>query len=289
MRFLADSPNLEFLRRQAARLKARHRAGDASALATLRHYDTAFRGLRAEEIHRSRFSIVDAQRIIAREHGFASWTRLKRYVERCGTAPDPELRRLLKALEREGKDVIAEARRRYAAEECATVWTPRVIDQHRKNEEVLGELIERSGWPDPAAVGHAGLATAMIIVGDSSTSSALNRQAIGALGRAVDTGLVGARDLAVLTDRAEFLSGRKPVYGLIGDFDDSGMLSVGNDVRDPEHLDARRADAGIDSVASERVRMRTEAAKRGDDLRPDRERYYRHARELARIGGWIEA
>jgi ankyrin repeat protein len=72
-RSLRGNPDLDQLKRQAKELLAAFRAGNADAIAEVRaHYrgaDTAT------------FALHDAQLVLARAHGFASWPRLKACVE----------------------------------------------------------------------------------------------------------------------------------------------------------------------------------------------------------------
>jgi ankyrin repeat protein len=69
---LPERPSLEQLRKRAKDLLRSVRAGDPNAIARLK-------------AHVSRdaldTSLADAQFVVAREHGFASWARLKRHVE----------------------------------------------------------------------------------------------------------------------------------------------------------------------------------------------------------------
>ena len=69
MATLPERPDIDWLRRQARDLQRGVRAGDPAALrrASVPVADNAFR-------------LGDAQRVIAREHGFASWPRLQSHV-----------------------------------------------------------------------------------------------------------------------------------------------------------------------------------------------------------------
>jgi ubiquinone/menaquinone biosynthesis C-methylase UbiE len=80
-KLLPRHPNLEFLKKEAKALRALHRQGDSACCARLRDHDTAFKDKSDTEILATRFSINDAQRIIAREYGYTSWATLKRYIE----------------------------------------------------------------------------------------------------------------------------------------------------------------------------------------------------------------
>ena len=68
---LPAAPSLEQLRKQAKDLLRAHRAGDPEAIARVEAY-------RPKEP----LKLTGAQLVIAREHGFASWPRLRAYVAR---------------------------------------------------------------------------------------------------------------------------------------------------------------------------------------------------------------
>jgi ankyrin repeat protein len=71
---LPNNPSLEHLRKDAKRLRASVRSGDADALTRVEEFHP--RGDRVAP----RFSLADAQLVIARSHGFASWTKLKQHL-----------------------------------------------------------------------------------------------------------------------------------------------------------------------------------------------------------------
>ena len=81
MKSLPAKPNLEFLKKDAKVLRALHRQGNRACCQQIRLHDTAFKNKSDVEILAARFSINDAQRIIAREYGYASWATLKQYIE----------------------------------------------------------------------------------------------------------------------------------------------------------------------------------------------------------------
>lgn len=78
---LPAAPSLEQLRKQAKDLLRAHRAGAAAATARLAAHHP-----RPEEP----LKLAGAQLVLAREHGFPSWPRLRAYVERLA-AHGPEL------------------------------------------------------------------------------------------------------------------------------------------------------------------------------------------------------
>src|SRR5687767_456792 len=73
---LPPRPSLEHARKEAKALLRRLRAGDPDALSRLRE-----RTSRTEKKSPAPSRLADAQLVIAREHGFASWPRLVRYLE----------------------------------------------------------------------------------------------------------------------------------------------------------------------------------------------------------------
>lgn len=81
MKSLPTHPSLEFLNKEAKSLRALHRQGDESCCERLRVNDTSFIDKTDSEILSSRFSINDAQRIVAREYGYSSWAKMSQYIE----------------------------------------------------------------------------------------------------------------------------------------------------------------------------------------------------------------
>jgi hypothetical protein len=68
---LPPAPSLEQLRKQAKELLRAHRAGDPQAVARVGAHEPG-----------EPLKLTGAQHVVAREHGFPSWSRLKAYVER---------------------------------------------------------------------------------------------------------------------------------------------------------------------------------------------------------------
>src|SRR5215471_17852878 len=72
-RRLPQQPSLEQLRKQAKQLLERYRADDPAAVAEIQQFE-----------HRpdpATFALHDAQRVLARAYGFASWAKLKAFVD----------------------------------------------------------------------------------------------------------------------------------------------------------------------------------------------------------------
>jgi ankyrin repeat protein len=74
-RALPERANLDQLKKQARELLAAYRAGAAEAVADVRRYESA--------PDPTRFALHDAQRVLARSYGFASWPKLVEHVGRA--------------------------------------------------------------------------------------------------------------------------------------------------------------------------------------------------------------
>lgn len=81
MKSLPIKPSLEFLKKEAKALRSLHRQADDVCCERIRKNDTAYKHKTNDEILAAKFSINDAQRIVAREYGYNSWATLKQYIE----------------------------------------------------------------------------------------------------------------------------------------------------------------------------------------------------------------
>lgn len=90
-RTLPERPDLEQQKKQAKELLRSFRDGDAGAIARVR----------AELPDKERITLADAQFVLAREYGFASWTTLKERVLSASEARRSPLERFKRAVERQ--------------------------------------------------------------------------------------------------------------------------------------------------------------------------------------------
>ena len=72
-RRLPSTPNLEQLKKQAKELLEEFRSGETAAVAEVRQFERA--------PDPGNFALNDAQRVLARAYGFASWPKLKAFVD----------------------------------------------------------------------------------------------------------------------------------------------------------------------------------------------------------------
>lgn len=82
VRPLPQKPSLEHLRYQAKDLVKEHAAHDAAVAQRIREFHPQWAKASDAKIFAAPFRLRDAQLLIAREYGFATWARLKRRVEK---------------------------------------------------------------------------------------------------------------------------------------------------------------------------------------------------------------
>src|SRR5690349_15777612 len=78
---LPSNPSLEHLKYQARDLLNYLTQGNAEAVVRTREFHPKFARMSDDEIRTSKFSLADAQLVIAREYGFPSWPKLKHHIE----------------------------------------------------------------------------------------------------------------------------------------------------------------------------------------------------------------
>jgi len=79
---LSQNPSLIHLKYQAKDLLKEHAVRDPRAAQRIREFHPRFQRAQDTEIFEARLKLSDAQLTIAREHGFSSWPRLKRQIEK---------------------------------------------------------------------------------------------------------------------------------------------------------------------------------------------------------------
>lgn len=102
-RGLPAEPSLEIPKREARELLTHWRAAHPEALERIRHRHSGFAAADDGTIARGPFKLADAQLVLAREYGFASWSDLKHRVQANDLA-----RRLARAIRNNDRAVVRE-------------------------------------------------------------------------------------------------------------------------------------------------------------------------------------
>ncbi len=236
-RQLPEQPNLEQLRRQAKELLGQLRAGDPDTLAEAAGFE--------DRLETDALALSDAQRMLARMYGFASWPKLKAFVDGANVA------RFLDAVQAGDQ---AKARSLLAARPELVGMDRSASDEHRalhyavvRGDEAMVRLLMEAG-------------------ADARRGIWPHRDATSALAMARDRGL--ANIVAVIEEeerkRREEMSCPNatvsPVQDQIGEFiargegaaaralmqaDPSLIQACDRDGASPLHLAAQRADLDL--------------------------------------------
>ncbi|NJP53646.1 hypothetical protein HCJ93_27155 [Streptomyces sp. SBST2-5] len=110
----------------------------------------------------------------------------------------------------------------------------------------LNEIMDEYGWPTAERVGEEAARAAWLIAQHADRQLDVQRRALRLLEQAVARGAAGPRELAFLRDRTLVNEGREQICG-------TQIAGVGEDgvpvpwpCVEPEKMDERRAEAGIE-------------------------------------------
>jgi hypothetical protein len=112
----------------------------------------------------------------------------------------------------------------------------------------LAEIMAEHGWPAPALVGPEASRAAWLIAQHADRQLDVQRRALALMDEAVEAGDVSVAQLAFLRDRTYVNEGREQVYGTqIAGVRDGAPVPW--PCADPERMDERRAETGIEPFA----------------------------------------
>jgi ankyrin repeat protein len=97
---LPSYPNLEQLKNQAKALLKAHKGSNPQVLQEIQEHHPRWRSASGEDIRRLKFTLSDAQLVIARKYGFKNWAELKNQVllrQRADAPSDAAIRALRNA------------------------------------------------------------------------------------------------------------------------------------------------------------------------------------------------
>ena len=147
------------------------------------------------------------------------------------------------------EELRAELRRRVAADQEArrTLESEAMAAADAANRPWLRQLIADVGWPGKSLVGEDGAKDAWLLVQHADRDPAFQRQCLDLLTAAVEDGEATAVEQAYLTDRVLLAEGEPQEYGTQAIARDGGFQP--RNLRDPDHVDERRASVGLGSLA----------------------------------------
>ena len=135
-------------------------------------------------------------------------------------------------------------------DEVAAEWHR--IDED--NTRWLGELLTVRGWPGRTLVGEDGAAAAWLLAQHADGDPARQRVFLEAMRGAVDQGEASPAHLAYLEDRVRVNTGQPQLYGTQFTVTDGHFGP--RPIEEPQRLDERRAEAGLEPFADYEALMR---------------------------------
>lgn len=124
-----------------------------------------------------------------------------------------------------------------------TKWDPEI---DRRNTARMRAIVAEVGWPAWSNVGEEAEHLAWLLVQHADAARDFQRQCLELM-RDAARGEVCARHIAYLEDRLRVADGRPQLYGTQLHRDAQGKLELGV-LEDPEHLDERRRNVGLEPI-----------------------------------------
>jgi hypothetical protein len=133
-------------------------------------------------------------------------------------------------------------------------YHPRMEMVHRKNAARLREIIDANGWPGHRLAGEKGARAAWLIAQHAIGEPDFQRACLVLLETASNQRDVPPWQPAYLDDRIRLFEGRLQRYGTQYEVSEDGT-AVANNVEDPDTVDERRADVGLEPLAARLARV----------------------------------
>jgi hypothetical protein len=120
----------------------------------------------------------------------------------------------------------------------------------------LKKVITETGWPGRSIVGDDGASAAWLLVQHADSDPAFQRQCLDLLTEAASHGEATKAQVAFLTDRVLLAEGKPQEFGTQAIGRDGQWVPC--DLRDPGHVDQRRAAMSLGSLADNLARITEE-------------------------------
>ncbi|MBL7986617.1 MAG: hypothetical protein JNJ94_00955 [Chlorobi bacterium] len=138
-------------------------------------------------------------------------------------------------------------------------YNPQMKALHQHNSARLQEIIAQHGWPGRSLVGEDGTEAAWIVLQHSISNPEFMQEGLQLITDAAKSGEIAWNLVATTEDRVLMLHGEPQRYGTQHDWDSEGNLSP-IPILNPETVDQRRAEIGLEPLAVQTERLRQQAA-----------------------------
>lgn len=164
-------------------------------------------------------------------------------------------------------------------------YHPRMEEIHRHHAARLKQIIEQHGWPGRALVGAEGAFAAWRLLQHSIGDPPFLRGALPILWDSARRGDIPMWHAAYLEDRIRMYEGRPQIYGSQFWPDENGEPQP-YQIADPEHLDQRRAEVGLEPFAERLAAIRTASARETKHLPIDYGKFMENYQAWLNRTGW---
>ena len=138
-------------------------------------------------------------------------------------------------------------------------YNPKMRAVHESNARQLDTIIGASGWPTAQEVGDDGAEAAWLIAQHAIGLPDFQRKCFALLQAEVAAGQAPSWQMAMMCDRIRIYEGRLQLYGTQFDWDDEGQMSP-RPSEDPDGVDRRRGEVGLEPLADAIVRHKAQSA-----------------------------
>lgn len=145
-----------------------------------------------------------------------------------------------------------QAMRERALQNGGVILSPEDNKIDRDNSGVLKRIIKLIGWPTASKVGSRASHGAWLIAQHSDHDVSFQSRCLRHMKESVE-GDVSKIDIAMLEDRVRVNLGLPQIYGT--QFHEVGGTFVPKPIKDPENVDRRRKEMGLDTLAQNIERM----------------------------------
>jgi len=163
---------------------------------------------------------------------------------------DSELRaELLRRAEQDQAARLGAIRQR---DDRELAWEP-VFSVDADNVAWLTNVVAEVGWPGRSMVGEDGAHAAWLLAQHADRDPVFQRRCLDLITEAVERGEASPAELAYLTDRVLLAEGQPQEYGTQAEDREDGYAPCR--LRDPEHVDERRAAMSLGPLSEHLARM----------------------------------
>ncbi|MFN0035416.1 MAG: DUF6624 domain-containing protein [Saprospiraceae bacterium] len=188
-------------------------------------------------------------------HGDPRWAdltaRMQKKVDEIEINLDRPLRDTLLAIyddDQKYRLMLDSVRNKFGREsaEMSALWAI-IIEKDSINLLKVTSILDWHGWLGRDKVGARGNQTLFLVIQHSNQKT--QEKYLPMMREAVKNGNASASSLALLEDRVALGQGKKQVYGSQIGFDKTAQKSYVLPLEDPDHVDERRAAAGLGPLA----------------------------------------